>query len=108
MCDVERAAGFYREVTRRCRVPATCCACGEVIQKSDRYVAIAGKWYWGFESFKQCLRCHKMMRGLAGITGDCVDIQLDCDNDPLEPGAEPELDELAFMTRDEIQALGTP
>ena len=106
MCDAaEQSDEFYREVVRRCRVRAKCCACGEPIQKGDRYANISGKWDGEFMSFKQCLRCNQMMRGLADITDDCVDIQLDCGNETLEPGAEPEMDKLAFMSRAEIQAL---
>ena len=98
---------LYREETRRANREHRCCACRETIRRGDRYVVIAGKWDGEFQSFKQCLRCHVMMTGICDVTGDVVDIQLDCGAEPFEPGEAPQLEYLAFLTRDEYLAFLT-
>jgi len=105
MCDFV-GPEFIVERTRKARKEHTCCACDEVVRRGERYVALSGCWDGNVESFKQCMRCHAIMQGLYGVVdhGDGVDIQLDCGADPLEPGEHPNLDELAFVTRAEMQA----
>jgi len=102
MCDNHTDyPDFYDESKPRAKKNYHCCACTEPILVGERYVYIAGKWDGDFNTFRQCLRCHEIVRGLYNIipVGDTVDITLDCDAEPLSPDEYPELDALAFITR---------
>lgn len=106
MCDLVNWPDFYSEKQQVARKGHNCYACHESIRSGDRYVRIVGVWEGQFDHFKHCLRCSAMMLELGQLTGEVVDIALDCGNDPLEPGTE--IDELAFISRDEAQATLLP
>jgi hypothetical protein len=103
MCDVDEGPEFYHESCHRAVKAHRCAACGEGVLAGERYVRIVGRWYGEFATYKQCLRCHEMMHALGQLTGERVDICLDCGEEALAPGSE--LEYLAFLSRGEIQAL---
>lgn len=96
-CDV------YNEIGRKARKEHECCACHETIRKGERYVVISSLFDGKWATDKQCLRCNTMLIGIAIHTGEPVVVTLDCGADPFEPGQVPELEYLAFATREEMQ-----
>lgn len=85
-----------------------CCACSETIRVGDRYqytACVGGDN--GFEHYKHCLRCAKMLSVLMDtLPGDAaIAWELNCGEDWLDTIGElpEEVAALAFMTADEMQ-----
>lgn len=103
MCfDSDEGSDVWNEKRQRARKEYRCCACHEVILRCDLYVRTSSLYEGSWSTFKHCLRCMEIVDGLSSFL-DGVSITLDCDADPLAPGEHPELDALAFATRDELQ-----
>lgn len=97
MCDLDGdGPEFWVDQVRRANKVHKCQACGERIDRGHRYEVISAKWDGSVETFKRCLRCRAMARGLRDVLGESIDVLLDCGADPMEPGKYPQLDELAF------------
>lgn len=95
---------------RRARVRHRCCACGETILPRDRYHYTSGLWDGEPDSFKHCLRCWALFCELQArsVVGEVPALALDCGEswfDVFGDDPPPEVQALAFQTRDEAQAL---
>jgi hypothetical protein len=108
MCDEsdDYAVELTRE-WRRARKEHRCYACRETIRKADRYHVTAHIFEGRLETFKHCARCYTILEALWSAGAEAVDLGLDCgetweDNFDECP---PEVARLAFMTRDEAQAM---
>lgn len=104
----------YRVRVHRARKEHRCCACRETIPIGHRYAYESYIWDSAVYSNKRCLRCQYLYAYLendrrAGVVGgDYIDPELDCGHsweDTHEGEPPPEIARLAFMTRDEAQAL---
>ena len=106
MCDYDDVPGVWDRKTPRARVKHRCCACDEDIRPGERYVSVGCLYDGAWSRLKYCLRCDLLATQLSIYLGEPVEATLHCDNDPLSPGEAPHLDALAFLSRDEVQALG--
>ena len=103
MCDVDALPGTSARRWQRARKTHTCTACRETIRPGDLYHVLTGVWDGEWDSFKHCARCWKMIRALADLTGEAVDLELNC-GETYEPvGDDDPLLALAFLTPDEAQ-----
>lgn len=109
MCDLDAAGpqAFYQRV-RRARKEHCCCACGETIRPGDRYSVSSGIWDGEPDSFKHCLRCRTMINMLMEYLHEPIDLELSCGEtweSVFDRPPPPRVAELAFLSRDEGQAL---
>ena len=109
MCDYGETPSAWSEEWRRARKEHRCCACGETIRPGDRYHYLSGIWDKSPSVYKHCARCWHLYRLLQDrdLEGDGgIVLTLDCGElwrDNFNPDTEPA--ELAFLTREEAQAL---
>ena len=104
MCDdYDDEPTLSRFSTRRARKPHVCGACRETIRRGDNYrrtgVLFDGAW----TEFRHCMRCWTMAEMLQKLTRGSVQMDLDCGE--VLPHPTDEQAALAFLTRDEAQAL---
>lgn len=111
-CEADFSYDVLREHHRRARKEHTCCACQETIRIGDVYrytFAYARNYTDKPDQYKHCLRCAKMSDEIlaASEPGTAIAWELDCGEDWRDAiGDLPDhVAALAFMTRDEQQAL---
>lgn len=115
MCADEEWPSAWRSEWRRARREHRCCACGETVRVGDRYRDTWGVWSGDVDTMKHCARCWTLLQELDALGLDPV-MRLDCGETLESVGVvkrlSPEkllaLHTLAFMTKDEAQALVRP
>lgn len=91
----------------RARHEHRCLACKETIRVGDRYARTFTVVDGDASSYKHCLRCDAILLALDKAGAEAVDVRLSCGHSWEENfGPCPEqIARLAFVTRDEAQAL---
>jgi hypothetical protein len=108
-CD-ERAA-VYDDSIRKARKEHRCCACRETIRVGDYYSLTTVIGDGTVDVWKRCPRCQAIHLHLRTLRDDYEEVwpdeQLDCGEEYTKHWNRPpppEIAELAFVTRDEMQA----
>lgn len=112
MCADADRPDACRSVWRRARREHRCYACREAIRPGDRHRYTSGIWSREPASYRHCARCWTLLAALERMGAEPV-LGLDC-GETLEsiglaallaPEVLDRLHALAFVTRDEAQAL---
>jgi len=104
MCgEPDEYAQCYGSKWRKARKAHKCLACREAIRAGDTYRYSSGVFDGSGFDHKHCVRCWRTIDMLDLITGESVDVELDCGQ--VYEGDNAELIALAFMTPDEGQAF---
>ncbi len=96
---------FESSCWHRARKEHKCSACHEVILRGDRYWKFVGKFDNTMDTVNHCARCHLIYEHLCQTSGndEAPMLTLDCGHDYENP--PPEIAALAFVTRQEAQAM---
>lgn len=107
MCDDDYQSVELQSRWQRARKEHQCFACRETIRPGDHYHLTVQK-YDNLEHFKHCARCWAVVSALLDAGAHSVQWNLNCGTPYEEAFGEPipeEVARLAFLTRDEAQAL---
>ena len=106
MCDTpDDVSDVWTEERRRARREHRCYACDETIRVGDVHRYTSSLYDGTWDSWRHCLRCAAMIEALHDRNpGIAVALDLNCGE--IWDDAPPEIAALAFLTREEIQALG--
>lgn len=103
MCDASCDGPQVQEGEwRRAAKAHHCYACHEAIRVGELHHVLSGVWEDGWESYRHCVRCWRMVCELGAITGEAVQLDLNC-GEAFEGPEDDPMHELAFMTRAEMQ-----
>jgi hypothetical protein len=90
---------------RRARKEHECCACAEAIRAGERYHLTRQLFEGSWDEWKHCARCWAICEALWASGRDSIEYGLNCGE--LWERPPPEVERLAFLTREEAQALPT-
>lgn len=106
MCDApDEYSDVWNEKQRKARVEHTCCACKETIRRGDVYRVTSSLYDGSWDTWAHCLRCAAMLDALGKRDGGTSAIAMELDCGVVWEDPPPEVAALAFLTKDEIQAL---
>lgn len=104
MCDLDDdLSAIQRSDRRRARRNYRCYACDETIVAGDLHVYTFQVWDRGADTYRHCLRCWAMFDWLVHRLESSIQWNLNCGEVYEDPPDE--VASLAFLTREEIQAL---
>lgn len=93
---------------RRARKNHECCACDDGIRHGELYHYQSQLDDGSWQTWKHCARCWAICNALWAAGAEVIELELNCGevwDDHFEP--DPEVERLAFLTREEAQALPT-